>query len=206
MRLSTQGRELIKAFEGLSLTAYRDADGYSIGYGHYGAKAGDVISRAEADRLFDQDVRKFEDGVSRYAPVATQQQFDAMVSLAYNIGVGAPPGSLHEGGFAASTVARKHNAGDYAGAAEAFGMWIKSQGAVLPVLVKRREREKQVYLNGHSGSSFDGGGGAPSSAPSTPAAPPSSGAPPMLIAGVGLVFFCPFCFRSCDAVKVHQKP
>ena len=201
MRLSTQGRELIKAFEGLSLTAYRDADGYSIGYGHYGAKAGDVISRSEADRLFDQDVRKYEDGVSRFVATATQPQFDAMVSLAYNIGVGDS-----DSGFGGSTVARKHNAGDYAGAADAFLMWIKSQGNVLPVLVKRREKERTVYLRGHGASS--GAVPPPSSAPSlpAPAAPPSSGPPPMLIAGVGLVFFCPFCFRASDAVKLKPKP
>lgn len=146
MQLSANGRKLIQEFEGLSLKAYKDADGYSIGYGHYGAKAGDVIDRAEADRLFNQDVAKYEAAVSYIAPNATQNQFDAMVSLAYNIGTGNT--SNRSGGFAGSTVARLHNMGDYAGAANAFRMWNKSQGAVLPVLTNRREKELAYYLNG----------------------------------------------------------
>lgn len=141
MRLSPEGRTLIKSFEGLSLKAYPDANGYSIGYGHFGAKPGDVITREEADRLFDQDVIKYEAAVSLKTPNASQQQFDAMTSLAYNIGTG---------GFADSTVARLHNAGDFAGAADAFRMWNKSQGAVHQGLVNRREKERAVYLQGYT--------------------------------------------------------
>lgn len=141
MRLSPSGRTLIKSFEGLSLKAYPDAHGYSIGYGHFGASPGDVITREEADRLFDQDVIKYEAAVSLKTPRATQEQFDAMTSLAYNIGTG---------GFADSTVARLHNAGDYPGAADAFRMWNKSQGAVHQGLVARREKERAVYLQGYT--------------------------------------------------------
>jgi lysozyme len=141
MKLSPDGRSLIKSFEGLSLTAYPDAAGYSIGYGHFGAKPGDVITREEADRLFDQDVVKYELAVSLETPNANQQQFDAMTSLAYNIGTA---------GFADSTVARLHNMGDYQGAADAFRMWIKSQGKVHQGLVARREKERSIYLNGYS--------------------------------------------------------
>ena len=141
MKLSANGRALIKSFEGLSLTAYPDAHGYSIGYGHFGAKPGDVITREEADRLFDQDVVKYEMAVSLTTPHATEQQFDAMTSLAYNVGAQ---------GFTDSTVARLHNMGDYAGAADAFRMWNKSQGKVHQGLVARREKERSVYLNGYS--------------------------------------------------------
>jgi lysozyme len=140
MRLSANGRKLIQGFEGLSLKAYPDAAGYSIGYGHYGAKPGDVITREEADRLFDQDAVKYETAVSLTTPDATQDQFDAMTSLTYNIGTA---------GFAKSTVAARHNMGDYAGAADAFRMWNKSQGNVLSVLTNRREKERSIYLNGH---------------------------------------------------------
>jgi lysozyme len=129
MKLSTAGRGFIKGFEGLSLKAYRDADGYSIGYGHFGAQPGQVISAGEADRLFDLDVAKFESGVSQRVPVASQHQFDAMVCLAYNIGVA---------GFASSTVAKQHAAGNYAAAGDAFLLWNKSQGRILPVLKTRR--------------------------------------------------------------------
>lgn len=138
MLLSPAGKNLIKGFEGLSLTAYPDAAGYSIGYGHFGANPGDVITREEADRLFDRDVAKFELAVSTIVPRATQAQFDAMTSLAYNIGTA---------GFADSTVARLHNIGDYAGAADAFRMWNKSQGKVHQGLVARREKERAFYLS-----------------------------------------------------------
>lgn len=140
MQLSDNGRKLIQSFEGLSLTAYPDAEGYSIGYGHYGANKGDTISREEAEQLFKQDIAKYETAVSLTTPDATQQQFDAMTSLTYNIGTA---------GFAKSTVARLHNMGDTSGAADAFRMWTKSQGAELPVLKNRREKERAVYLNGY---------------------------------------------------------
>lgn len=144
-KLSDQGRKLIQSFEGLSLTAYPDAAGFSIGYGHYGAKKGDVISREEAERLFDQDVAKYELAVLMAAPNTTQAQFDALTSLAYNIGTV---------GMAKSTVVARHNLGDYQGAADAFRMWNKSQGKELPVLTARREKERAVYLNGH-GSPYE---------------------------------------------------
>lgn len=148
MRLSANGRKLIQQFEGLALNAYPDPPpppgeqprGYSIGYGHYGAKKGDVITRQKAEELFDQDVAKYELAVSLDAPNATQDQFDAMTSLTYNIGTG---------GFNKSTVRARHNMGDYAGAADAFKLFNKSQGNVLAVLTNRRAKERNVYLNGH---------------------------------------------------------
>jgi lysozyme len=143
MQLSENGRKLIQSFEGLSLKAYPDAAGYSIGYGHFGAKQDDVITHEEADRLFRQDVLKFETIVALVCPIASQQQFDAMTSLAYNIGTGA---------FAKSTVATRHNMKDWAGAADAFRMWNKSQGQELPVLTNRRERERAVYIHGYDGT------------------------------------------------------
>lgn len=175
-RLSADGRRLIQGFEGLSLKAYPDPPGdpqnrHSIGYGHSGAKPGDVISRDEAERLFDIDVLKYETAVALNTPVATQSQFDAMTSLAYNIGTA---------GFADSTVARKHKIGDYAGAADAFLLWVKAAGKEHPGLKKRRERERAIYLNGY-GNPYTGGvppmTPAPSSPPTGPlpqAAAPSS--------------------------------
>lgn len=170
MQLSTNGRKLIQSFEGLSLEAYPDADGYSIGYGHFLGKdpalKSRVITKDEAERLFDQDVVKYETAVSLSTPSATQPQFDAMTSLAYNIGTA---------GFAKSTVARLHNAGDHQGAADAFRMWNKSQGAVHPGLVARRERERTVYLSG--GYSYSN---APNPAPTLP--PPLPAAEPVATA------------------------
>ncbi len=158
MRLSPAGRARIQRTEGLSLTAYPDTkkDGiqlYSIGYGHLGAKKGDVITRAQAEALFDQDVAKYELIVSLTTPKTTQSQFDAFVCLAYNIGTA---------GFAGSTVARLHNAGDIAGAADAFRMWNKSEGKTNPVLVNRREDERGLYLYGYDYSAPHGSAPSPS--------------------------------------------
>jgi lysozyme len=145
MQLSSNGRKLIQEFEGFSLTAYPDAAGYSIGYGHYGAAKGQTITREEADKLFKNDVVKYEVSVSLTTPVATQDQFDAMTSLTYNIGTA---------GFAKSTVAVRHNMKDYTGAADAFLMWNKSQGEILPVLDVRRKKERNIYLNGYGNGPY----------------------------------------------------
>lgn len=140
MRLSPQGRAFIRKTERLALTAYPDGPGYSIGYGHYGAKKGDTITKAQAEALFDQDIARYENVVNAVTPfVRLQQQFDALVSFAYNIG---------EGGYRQSTAARLQNEGNERGAADAMRMWTKSQGAVDPRLVKRREQERALYLYG----------------------------------------------------------
>ena len=205
MQLSPAGRKLLQSFEGRSLTAYPDpplpklADGspnpkqkYSIGYGHSGAVKGQTITAGEAERLFDQDVSRFELAVSLAAPTAAQQQFDAMTSLAYNIGAAA---------FNGSTVARLHQLGDYDGASDAFRMWRLSAGAVNPVLVARREQERAAYRNGYLPDGSPRLDPAPGTAggstiPSPPLPPErSKGEGALLVAGVGLVFFC----RSCGA-------
>lgn len=155
MKLSQTGITFLQGLEGLMLKAYRDADGWSIGYGHFLGKdpslASKTITREEADRLFRQDIERFERAVSTVAPFATQPEFDAMVSLTYNIGEGNV--ATRTGGFAGSTVAKQHNLGNKAAAADAFLMWNKSTGpdgvrAVNPALVKRREKERAVYLGG----------------------------------------------------------
>ncbi len=148
-RLSAAGRALIKGFEGLRLSAYpdgRNAAGeqlFSIGYGHNGVPQGSTITAAEADRLFDADVRRYESAVATTTPRAEPWEFDAMVSLAYNIGTAA---------FADSTVAARHNRGDRQGAADAFEWWNKAAGVVHKGLEARRERERDVYLHGHGGA------------------------------------------------------
>jgi lysozyme len=213
MRLSENGKTLIKGFEGLSLKAYPDPPGdpqnrHSIGYGHSGARPGDVITRQEADRLFDADVAKYEAAVSLATPNTTQDQFDAFTSLAYNIGTA---------GFSGSTAAKKHNMGDHAGAADAILMWNKAAGQVHPGLVKRREKERGIYLHGH-GSVWP----APQMTPTepiplvqhAPPAAPAEGVSPsslaagagVLIAGAGLVFFCPRCSVNVHVVGVSLKP
>jgi lysozyme len=153
MRLSDNGLRFLTSLEGLSLRAYRDAHGYSIGYGHFlgtdPSLATKTITRDEAERLFRLDIAKFEAGVNVVTPETTQDQFDALVSLAYNIGVA---------GLGGSTIATRHNMGDYEGAAEAFALYNKSRSSagapltVNPVLVARRAKEAAIYLYGYGGS------------------------------------------------------
>lgn len=145
MQMSAKGRQWLQGMEGLRLTAYRDAEGWSIGYGHYGAYEGQRISRAEAEALFASDIIKHEQAVTRaLTEPPTQAQFDALVSFSYNVGTA---------GMAGSTVVRLHNARDFAGAASAFDLWRKSRGkdgvlSVNPVLVARRDLEESLYRTG----------------------------------------------------------
>lgn len=142
MITSPAGIALIQEFEGCWLRAYRCPAGIlTIGYGHTGpdVKAGQVISHSEADDLLRDDLRKFESGVSSYIgdTPTTQNQFDAMVCLAFNIGLGA---------FKKSSVLREHCKPDHAKAADAFLLWNKGGGRVLPGLVRRRNAERVLYM------------------------------------------------------------
>lgn len=134
--------DFIKSFEKCRLTAYMPTpkDRPTIGWGTTGADVhmGMTCSQAWADDRFAHDLAQFGAGVLAAlggAPT-TQDQYDACVSLAYNIGVSH---------FQSSTVLRDHKAGDYAGAAAAFGMWNKQAGVVLNGLTRRRAAEAHMY-------------------------------------------------------------
>lgn len=103
------------------------------------------LTRVEADQLLAQVAQEVCDKIMRLLPgrAPTDAQLGAMVSLAYNIGVGEIGGAAD---FADSTVRRKFLAGDLAGAADAFRMWVKAGGKTLPGLVNRREAERTVFL------------------------------------------------------------
>ena len=101
-------------------------------------KAGERIDPVRGLILLKRDAAEAERVVRRCAPVPMyQHEFDAAVSLAYNIGGKA---------FCGSTVARRFNAGDYEGACNAFLMWDKFRGRTLPGLVARRERERLLCI------------------------------------------------------------
>lgn len=139
--LSAHGLAHIKASEGLRLKAYPDpasgGDPWTIGYGSTtGAKPGMVITEAQAEEMLRRDVARFEAAVNKLAPKTTQGQFDAMVSFSFNVG---------EGNLAKSTLLKKHNAGDYAGAANEFGNWTLAAGKRMPGLVTRRAGEAKLY-------------------------------------------------------------
>jgi len=149
LKPSPAGINLMHEFEGYRPTTYRDPGSsngkpYTGGWGTTTDENGDPLPlgvtwpRERWEGLFQRDLEKFAAKVGALLDGAptTQGQFDAMVSLAYNIGVGA---------FEGSTVLRKHKAGDYAGAAAAFGMWVKNDGKTMPGLVRRRAAEAKLY-------------------------------------------------------------
>ena len=144
MKLSQRGIDLIKQFEGYSSKAYPDpATGgapWTIGYGTTkGVKPGMVITAQQAEKMLRDDVAKFESGVSSLITAPTTQgQFDAMVSLAYNIGLG---------NFGKSTLLKKHNARCYTCAADQFRVWNRANGKVMNGLTKRRAAEREVYMS-----------------------------------------------------------
>ncbi|EMP9723391.1 lysozyme [Enterobacter cloacae] len=146
MQTSEKGIALIKEFEGCKLTAYQDSVGvWTIGYGwtqHVDGKpirAGMTIKQETAERLLKTGLVSYESDVSRLVKVGlTQGQFDALVSFTYNLGARS---------LSTSTLLRKLNAGDYAGAADEFLRWNKAGGKVLNGLTRRREAERALFLS-----------------------------------------------------------
>lgn len=139
MKTSPKGISLIKEFEGLSLDAYLCSAGVmTIGYGHTGGvQKGDRITEKKAEELLQDDLKKFENGVLRLVRVPlNQNQFDALVSFAFNLGVG---------NLGKSTLLRKLNGGDFAGAATEFVRWNKAGGRELAGLTRRRNAEAELF-------------------------------------------------------------
>ena len=152
MELSENGLKIIKNFEGLRLTAYRDAAGvWTIGYGstryHDGkqVRPGDKLAdEIQADALFRNMLGQYESAVNQSvkAPI-NQNQFDALVSFSYNEGTGA---------LETSTLLVKLNEKNYAEAAAHFLAWDEitdpksGKKVVLETLVQRRKEESKLFL------------------------------------------------------------
>lgn len=145
MQINQATVDLVKEFEGLRLTAYRDAVGvWTIGYGTTAAagvgivpRSGLTITESQADEYLRIALDKFAAQIAPHIKVpVTDNQFGAMVSLAYNIGPSA---------FIASTLLRKLNAGDYIGASAQFARWNKAGGKVLAGLTRRRAAERKLF-------------------------------------------------------------
>lgn len=141
--LSSEGLQALRQEEGLRLKAYPDpASGgapWTIGYGHTGPDVapGLEITIEEAERLLHEDVREGLDALEQYVKVPlTQGQVDALVSLIFNIGVGA---------FRESTLLHKLNMSDYEGAAAEFPRWNRAAGRVNKGLTARRARERALF-------------------------------------------------------------
>lgn len=136
MRTSQNGIDLIKKFEGCKLKAYQCAAGvWTIGYGHTaGVKAGQTITQTQAESFLKDDLLKYEQKVTKYNNKYhwNQNEFDALVSFAYNIG---SIDQLTAGGTR-----------DRATIASKFTAYNKAAGKVLAELTKRREAEKALFL------------------------------------------------------------
>jgi lysozyme len=135
--------DLIKRFEQCRLHAYLPTpqDVPTIGWGSTGLdiRLGMTWTQEQADARFLLDVARFADKVEKLlqdGAATTQGEFDALVSLAYNIGTG---------NLASSTLLRMHKAGDKAGAAAQFARWNKQKGKVLNGLTIRRAAEASLY-------------------------------------------------------------
>ncbi len=141
MKTSSKGIEFIKKHEGFRARAYQCPAGvWTIGYGHTrGVKSGDVIDKAQGERFLIQDVQTAEQEVNSHGLIINQNQFDALVSFVFNVGVG---------NFSRSTLLRKLkvNSNDATISYE-FSRWKYAGGKVLPGLVKRRKEEAELYFN-----------------------------------------------------------
>lgn len=143
MRTGKRGIDLIKGFEGLELVGYLcPANIPTIGYGHTGpeVKVGKAITPDKATELLAGDLAKFERGVKAVVKSnINQNQFDALVSFAYNCGLG----NLYK-----STLLKKVNANpDDPAIANEFSKWTRGGGKVLPGLVRRRKAESSLYFS-----------------------------------------------------------
>ena len=160
MKVSPAAIQMIKHHEGVKTRPYRcPALLWTVGVGHvidpshatvkYEERRNlpipegwdRVLSMGEVDSILAQDLGRFERGVARLCPAALghQGRFDALVSFAFNVGLG----NLQRSGLRMKT-----NRGEFEDAADEFLKWTKAGGRVLPGLVKRRNDERAMYLNG----------------------------------------------------------
>ena len=147
MNINKASTDLIKSFEGLRLKSYKDPVGiWTVGYGLTTAAgigvsvgAGMEISEVQADEYLMKVLAVFGNSIiTGFTRTPSDNQFGAMLSLAYNIGPGA---------FLKSTCLKRFNAGDFEGAAEALTWFNKAGGKVLNGLVRRRNAERDLFLS-----------------------------------------------------------
>ena len=147
MSIHRYGLDIIRQSESLRLSPYQDSKKvWTIGWGHTGTingrpvKGHPKLTREQAEEVFEADVQYFEDGVlDRIKVKDSDYQFAALVSLAFNIGLGA---------FGRSTLLRLFNEGNPEGAAREFKKWRRAGGEILSGLLTRRGREEQLFRMG----------------------------------------------------------
>ena len=139
MEISQACIDLVKEFEGCKLDAYQDVVGvWTIGYGHIeGVIKGQSISQQEAELMLVSDLHDKADKVNELVTAGvTQHQFDALVSFAYNLGIG---------NLESSTLLKMINAGTADAAGDQFLRWDKAGGVEIAGLYRRRKAEKELY-------------------------------------------------------------
>lgn len=141
MKINKNGLDLIKAFEGCKLKAYQDIVGvWTIGYGHTGADVTPslVWTQEQADEELEKDLVRFEKGVlALIKRTLTPNQFAAVVSFAFNLGLG---------NLGKSTLLRCIAKGNMSDASCEFVKWNKAGGKVVGGLTRRRLAEKALFL------------------------------------------------------------
>lgn len=160
MKASDDLKLLIKYWEGVRLKAYKahpSEEYWTIGYGHYGSDVyeGMEITAEQADAYFEQDITQFEAAARRinekYGLNANQNQFDALVSLAYNFGPGWVEANT---GWRLARYIKSNFRDSYGNPipdleiADAFAVLCSAGGEILPGLVKRRINEAEIFLYG----------------------------------------------------------
>lgn len=147
MNISGNGINVIKSFEGLRLHAYLDsASIWTIGYGTIiyingvPVKQGDVITKEQADDIMSFQLKRYVAAINSLVTSSiNQQQFDSLVSFAYNLGIGA---------FKGSTLLKSVNANPNDPAIkDELLKWVRASGKVVQGLVKRRQREAEFYFS-----------------------------------------------------------
>lgn len=152
MRTNTAGMALIREFEGCDLNAYQDQEGrWTIGWGRArGIKAGDSCTQAEADLWQLEDVAEFERLLCNCLPGVrlNDNQFSALVSFCYNVGLGSPKkdGFMVLKNGETSTLRKCLLKGDFTGAAAEFLKWDKVGGKPSAGIRRRRQAEQALFL------------------------------------------------------------
>ena len=144
MKTSDKGIEQIKSFEGFRSMPYQDVVGkWTVGYGHLmipgdGTVQGSPITMGQATELLRKDLHTAEEAVNATGVSLTQNEFDALVSFIYNLGVGA---------FQRSTLLKLLKTGNKEAAAKEFPKWSMAGGKEVPGILKRRLAEQECFLN-----------------------------------------------------------
>lgn len=147
MKVSANGIQQLKRFEGERLDVYNDGFGFpTVGVGHLvkpkdNLQIGDTISAEKSTAFFQADLASYEKIVNDFVRVALLEcEFDMLVSLAFNIGIG---------NFKSSSLLRALNNGNHKLAADKFLQWVYVEGQKVKGLITRRTAERNIFINGY---------------------------------------------------------